>query len=213
VVPPAVLSGLRFEHHKPAAEFGDRVTLLGAQLGSDDSLVRFQHPQLQAAIELPPQINSSGTEMAVLLPTLASDPALGSAWPAGFYTLSLLHQRAGESPRSSNRIAMPLSPLIESVVPASAPAGDVVLTVQCRPQIRDTQEVMLLFGERTIDADSVVTPADPTASTTLIFTVTNAITSATPYTLRLRVDGVDSIPVDFSGTAPQFDTNQQVTIT
>jgi hypothetical protein len=31
--------------------------------------------------------------------------------------------------------------------------------------------------------------------------------------LRLRVDGVDSIPVDFSGDTPQFAADQKVAIT
>ena len=33
------------------------------------------------------------------------------------------------------------------------------------------------------------------------------------YVLRLRVDGADSIPVDFSTVPPQFDTAQMITIT
>jgi hypothetical protein len=117
------------------------------------------------------------------------------------------------TPRTSNRVAMPLSPRIESINPASAPAGDVILTIECLPQVRQQQEVSLLFGERMIAPDSISTPPDPTANSVLTFTVTGAVARALPYTLRLRVNGVDSIPVDFSGSVPQFAASQQVTIT
>ena len=62
-------------------------------------------------------------------------------------------------------------------------------------------------------ADAIVTPANPSALTTLTFTVDNAVAKPTPYVVRLRVDGSDSIPVDFSGDTPQFADNQKVAIT
>jgi hypothetical protein len=211
--PSPSLSGLRFEHQKPSAELGDLVTLLGSQLSSDDSLVRFQHALLETPNDVQPEINAHGAEMSVQLPAVADDATLGSRWPAGFYSLSLYIQRPGSPPRTSNVVSMPLSPTIESINPVTAPAGDVVVTIECLPQIRDEQTVALLFSDRMISPDSVVTPADPTALTTLVFTITGAATRATPYVLRLRVDGVDSIPVDFSGDTPQFASDQTVAIT
>ena len=71
--------------------------------------------------------------------------------------------------------------------------------------------MVLLFGEREIEPASVTTPASPTAETTLTFSVANATSG--DYALRLRVEGVDSIPVDFTAVPPQFDTNQVITIT
>jgi len=83
--PSPSLSGLRFLNQKPSAELGDTVTLLGSQLSSDDTVVRFQHPQLNDPIDIRPEINNSNTEMTVQLPAPADDAALGSQWPAGFY--------------------------------------------------------------------------------------------------------------------------------
>jgi hypothetical protein len=211
--PSPSLFGLRFPNQKPAAELGDAVTLLGTQLSSDDTMVRFQHSELNDPIDIQPEVNNSKTEMTVQLPAPADDAALGSKWPAGFYTLSLLTQRTGAQAWTSNSFAMPLSPNIESVNPTTAPAGDVILTIECLQQITEGQNVVLLFSDRTITPDSIVTPADPMALTTLTFTVEDAVARVTPYVLRLRVDGVDSIPVDFSASTPQFDTSQQVTIT
>jgi len=211
--PLASLSSLRFENQKPSAELGDIVTLLGSQLSSDDTQLRFQHPMLEQPIEIQPEVNKITSEMDIQLPAPVDDVELGSKWPAGFYVLSLLTERPGSQNWSSNSVAMPLSPNIESISPTTAPAGDVVLTIECLPQIFDGQSAVLLFSEQTIAADSILTPADPTARTTLVFTIENAQAKATPYIVRLRVDGVDSIPVDFSGTTAQFDTSQQVTIT
>jgi len=207
------VSGLRFANQKPAAELGDPVTLLGNRLSNDETVIRFSHLRLDDAIEIQPGFSRDGSEIDVQLPRLVDDLALGSKWPAGFYSLAVMSQAAGAPARTSNRVSMPLSPTIESVAPANAPAGNVTLTIECLPQIRDGQRVTLLFGDRTIQADSIVTPNDPTARSTLTFTVTGAIARPAPYVLRLRVEGVDSIPVDFSGATPQFAAGQQVTIT
>ncbi len=213
VSPSPSLSGLRFPNQKPAAEFGDMVTLLGAHLTSDDTSVRFEHSSLDDPIMVLPQVNQDKTELMVQLPAPADDAQLGSKWPAGFYALSLMTQPPGAQSFTSNTVSMPLAPIIESIDPTATAAGDVVLTIECLPRIKEEQRVALLFSDRTITPDSIVTPADPTAPTTLSFTVENAVSSGTPYVLRLRVDGVDSIPVDFSGATPQFDTSQMVTIT
>jgi len=70
----------------------------------------------------------------------------------------------------------------------------------------------LLFGERPVDPKSVNTPADTTQPTTLTF----SIPAVAPghYVARLRVDGVDSIPVLYAGTPPMpaFDPAQTVSV-
>lgn len=219
--PSPAISGLRFPNQKPGAEFGDLITILGEHLASDDIVIRFQHPLLvdpldpsvMIPIEVQPGTERSETEMTVKLPAQANDADVGSKWPAGFYSVALSVKRPELPAFTSNSLALPLSPKIVSVDPDTAPAGDVELTIECLPQIRPAQRVLLLFGDRTIKADSIVTPADPSALTTLTFTVENAVARVTPYVLRLRVDGADSIPVDFSGETPKFDDNQKVTIT
>jgi hypothetical protein len=211
--PSPAISGLRFPNQKPAAEFGDVITILGEHLVGDDIVISFQHPLLDDPISVPPESDRTETEIAVRIPSQADDAAIGSKWPAGFYTVSLVIQRPDILTWTSNALAMPLSPKIQSVNPTTAPAGNVVLTIDCLPQILPDQRVLLLFGDRTIKANPFVMPVDPTALTTLTFAVENAAARATPYVLRLRVDGTDSIPVDFSGDTPQFVGNQKVTIT
>jgi hypothetical protein len=211
--PSPAISGLRFPNQKPAAEFGDVVTILGEHLAGDDIVIRFQHPLLDDPIDILPESDRTETEMTVRIPAPADDPEVGSDWPAGFYKVSLVIQRPNIPGWTSNALAMPLSPKLESVDPITVPAGNVELTIESLPQILPDQRVLLLFGDRTIKADTIVTPVDSLALTTLTFTIDNATARATPYVLRLRVDGVDSIPVDFSGDTPQFADNQKVTIT
>lgn len=211
--PSPSIAGIRFPNQKPGAELGDRITVLGSNLGADEFVIRFQHPLLADPIALVPESERSDTEVSVSLPSLADDPDVGSKWPAGFYRLSLAIQRPDLPIWISNSLSMPLCPAIESLAPPAAPAGNVGLTLTCRPQVLPDQRVGLLFGDRVIKADAMTTPADPAAATTLTFTVQDASARANPYVLRLRIDGADSIPVDFSGDTPQFADNQKVTIT
>lgn len=211
--PSASLSGFRFPNQKPSAELGDSIVLLGEHLTADNTTVRLQHPLLHEPIELQPLPNPSESEMIVQLPSVTDDAEAGSKWPAGFYAVSLVQRRPGMPQWTSNSLFLPLSPRIETIDPTSAQAGEVELTIECRPQILEGQRVALLFSDRIISPDAIVTPVDPEARTELTFTIENAVARETPYVVRLRVDGVDSIPVDFSGATPQFADNQKVSIT
>ncbi len=211
--PASSLTGLRFVNQKPSAEFGDLISLLGEHLGDDSTIVRLQHPLLNTSIDIQPGPPLSDTEMEFQIPDFADDAELGSKWPAGFYSVSLVTKIADVPTIVSNSVSMSLSPSIESIDPVNAPAGNIVFTIECLPQIRDGQKVSLLFSDQIISSDAITTPADPAARTTITFTVDNALSKATPYVLRLRVDGSDSIPIDFSGDTPEFDDSQKVTVT
>jgi hypothetical protein len=75
--------------------------------------------------------------------------------------------------------------------------------------------VSLLFGEREIPVKTVSTPADTASPTVLTFTVPHppqGTVGVHSYIVRLRVDGVESIPVVRHGTRLEFDPQQKVTI-
>jgi hypothetical protein len=209
---PPSLSGLRFPNQKPAAELGDTLILLGEHLTGENTTIRLQHPLLKEPVEIAPGSVQDGTEMTAILPNAVE--AEGE-WPAGFYLLSLVTKQDNTLKAKewvSNQVAMPLAPKIISVQPQTASPGDITLTINCAPQIRKEQKAVLLFGDRIIPETSLVLPAEPVDRTELSFTVNEVITKSEPYTVRIRVDGVDSIPVDFSGGVPKFDSKQQVTI-
>jgi hypothetical protein len=207
------LSGLGFPNDAPAARLGDTVTIRGAQLAADTLTVRLRHALLEDPIDLPPLAERKAEEIKMILPDQGDDPAVGSKWPAGFYTLNLVVQRPELPEWSTNALAMPLAPRITGIDPTTAPAGNVTLNLECRPQVKPDQRVALIFGDRTIAPDPIAPPVDPNAPGTLTFRISNARARTEPYVLRLRVDGVDSIPVDFSGPAPRFADDQKVTIT
>ncbi len=210
---PPVLSGLRFPNQKPGAELGDLVTILGRNMPVDNTMVRFRHALLDDFIERHPEGNRSQTEIQVKLPDQVEDPAVGSNWPAGFYTVSLVFQKPGTRERETNEVALPLSPTIRRTSPDTVGAGPINLTIECLPRIRDGQGIALIFRDRVIPPVNITTPDDLAAPSEMAFSVENAEAREHPAALRLRIDGVDSIPVDFSGDTPQFADDQKVTVT
>ena len=207
------ISALSFPNEAPAARLGDTITIKGAQLTADTLTARFHHPLLDDPIDLTPLAERKADEIQLMLPDQVADPAVGSKWPAGFYTLSLVVQRPDLPEWHTNALAMPLAPRITHIDPTTAPAGNLTLTLQVVPQVRPSQRVALLFGSRAVPPEPFTLPADPNDPGELSFQVSNAQARTEPYVLRLRVDGVDSIPVDFSGATPQFADDQKVTIT
>ena len=199
-------------HGKPAAELGDMIVLRGANFGGEEMVARFRHTRLDAPLLLPLEADRTDTEVQVRLPA-ASDPGTPAAWPAGFFMVELEVQRSAPPNWTTNRLPFGLAPTITSLNPTSQAAGaqPFDLTVTCTPQVLPEQRAVLLLGDREIVPTSVTTPADPDGDTTLQFPVEGL--EAADYVARVRVDGVDSIPIDFTTSLPQFDGNQTVTIT
>jgi hypothetical protein len=197
---------------KPSAELGDTLVLSGTNLGGSGLTARFHNIRLEEPIERSPLPGNTETEIRVTLPGTAEEAEVPSIWPIGIYTVSLVVQRPNLPAWTTNGVPFALAPAIQSINPTSAAVGDLPLglEVTCIPQVRANQRTVLLFGDREIPLESNQTAADPTAPSTLVFSVADA--PAGEYVLRLRVDGVDSIPIDFSATPPQFDNNQKVTI-
>lgn len=195
---------------KPGAELGDVLVLAGANL-SGDLTVRFRNSRLDSPIDRLPLPGATETELQVSIPATDEDDQAPSNWPSGIYTVSLVVQRPGLPSWSTNQLPFALSPTITKIEPQSGAEGDLLkLEVSCIPHLRPDQRAVLLFGDREFPLDSNETqPTDP--ETLLVFLVEGV--PAGEYVVRLRVDGVDSIPIDFSASPPQFDPGQKVTIT
>jgi hypothetical protein len=108
-------------------------------------------------------------------------------------------------------VPVALSPII-SVSPLSQAAGTISLTVTCTPRIRPDQEsqVRLLFGDTSVTPATIVTPGTLTQPTTLTFSIPSV--AAGDYVVRLRVDGIDSLPVVYGGTPPKLDIDPAQTV-
>lgn len=207
-----LLTEIRPPLSQSAARQGEDIVIVGEQLTLDNAIVRFFSTRLAQPVKLVPKAGESANEIIVHLPNQAEDANAMSQWVPGFYTCDLSIKHPGVPILVSNTIAFALSPRI-TVTPNSAAVGTVNLTVTSEPRIAATQRVLLIFGDRQIEPASISTPADITQPSTLTFAVPDVL--AGTYLVRLRVDGVDSIPVTYSGTPPmpEFDPAQRVTVT
>lgn len=205
------LTGIDLPFNKSSAELGDTITLQGTALPIDGVPFRFQHPRLEDFVDLEPQAGSSDNAALVRLPALSDSVAIASDWPPGFYTVIVRHEQPPAPTLTSNALPLALAPLIESRSPATTPAGEFTLTVDTRPHPLADQQIRLLFGNGEFEPASVTGPAAAGDPTTVTFALN--VTEPGDYVVRLRVAGVDSIPLDFSVDATAFDPNQIVTVT
>ena len=206
----AVLDTLNYPRTQPAVRLGEDIVLGGRQLTTDHALARFNSPRLDAPVDIAPLAGDAAGTLRVHLANTTDDAGAASRWAPGIYTVALLVQPPGLPPLLSNELPLALAPVI-TLSPLSAAAGDLALNLTCMPRLRDGQRVFLLFGDRLLVPQSISNPADTHQPSALLFQVPGV--AAGTYTVRLRVDGADSIPVDFSGSAPAFATNQQVVVT
>jgi Pvc16 N-terminal domain len=203
------LQGIRLPHRQASAQFGDTIALDGIHLESRNLMVQFRNVRFGHTLELPPLPEQTETELQVQLPAPADAGAIAE-WRAGFYSLSLAVQRP-DYVWTTNELPFALAPQVLSITPQEMPQGRVLLTLTCLPQIRPEQKVILLIGDRGVSVQDLSSPADPTAPSTLTFQLKDVQPGL--YVVRLRVDGVDSIPIDFASTPLQFAENQTVRVT
>jgi hypothetical protein len=207
-----ILDGQRFTR-LAATRLGDDVTLNGQQLNNDSFVVRFSSSRLSVPNDVAPKTDGKATRIMAHLPGLTEDPDAFVKWVPGYYTVSLVINRPNLPAWTTNEVPLALAPVI-TVSPNSASAGDITLNISCTPRLREEQRVFLLFGDGSpIKIQSLVNPVDTSQPTRLTFLIPAAIPGN--YVVRLRVDGVDSLPVVIKGAPPTmaFDPNQQVTVT
>lgn len=203
------LDAVRLPNARASARLGDEIVLEGRNLGGGHTIARLGNLRLGSPIELPVEPGTTAGTLRLRLPDTTSDPDADSTWAPGLYTVMLRQQAPGEPAVLGNELPFGLAPRI-GVAPLAHAAGDVTLQVTCAPRLREGQRVLLLFGDRAIAPGSITHPADANAPTLLAFLVPDVAPGT--WVVRLRVDGVDSIPVDFSGPVPAFSTDQQVVV-
>lgn len=219
------LTGFAASHGQPAARLGEDLVLIGGNLGAPGVSLHFAHtsPGLHLDVELPVAPTGPGEpsdRVTVRLAAQTADPDALRRWAPGFYTVAAAFTSSELPTLMSNSISFALSPRImvapNSSGPNPVPPG-ATLTVTCSPRARKRQRVQLVFGDRMLDPVTFVnpSPASPDFAhtpTTLTFEVPSV--PAKLYPVRLRVDGVDSLPLTFTGDdgRPEFDPKQQVSV-
>jgi hypothetical protein len=213
-----------FERGKPGAELGRPITVRGRAFVGDDIELVLRYPKLG---DLLPTLNVTSIneqEVTARLPAATvtqGGEAIGQTWPAGFYTGRVRIRRTvdgGEIEVSSNEHPFALLPrIVGDVQPRTAPPGDIAVTLTVEPAIHPQQRVAVIFGDRVIAVPS------PTAKTISISATVPAVSlraeeSTRAVPVRVRVDGVDSMPLadlkatDPAGTPATFDPKQIVTV-
>lgn len=195
----------------PSAQLGAVLTIVGSNLGGDVVSVQFDHARLAITktLVVPPS-DRSASELKV---TLTDDAPAQTDWAAGLYAVSVVVQR-GADQRTTNQVPFSFAPRVTGIAPPNPVArdvnGDATLTITCGPQVRSSQRAALLVGDREVAAQ-----AHPADTATLQFTITSA-PIVTGALVRLRVDGVDSLPFRRLALPPPphlaFDDVQKVTI-
>lgn len=210
--PAPVLTGVRAAASplQPALRLGEDLIVAGSNLLRGSFGVRIEHPRFAIVQDLPTRAIDAA-QLGVHLPSIAEDSNGMAGWAVGVYSVSLRVSEPGLPTWGTNSVPMALAPRI-TVTPLAQAPGTVNLSVTCTPRLRSDQQaqVRLLFGAIEALPDSITTPGDPAQPSTLAFTIPGV--AAGGYAIRLRVDGVDSLPVTFSGTPPSFAFDPQQTV-
>jgi hypothetical protein len=199
LIPPLpTLEEVKLPNRQPSVRLGESLTLRGHHLISSeklDAIVRLTHPRLPQPHELNPQITDS--ELEVQLPKETQD------LQAGFYTVTVSFKEKSII-KETNALSFSLAPEIEKIEPKVIPAsGDRTLTITCTPPVWPEQQVSLLVGDREFLPQFESGKRTFTDKTNELKFNLQGI-SPGEYYLRLRVDGVDSLLVDYLKQPPVF---------
>jgi hypothetical protein len=136
-------------------------------------------------------------------------------WATGVYNVALRVDEPGQPSWTTNGVPVAVAPRITATPLATTAGAAFTLTLTCAPRLRALQEagVRLLVGSTELVSETIVTPVDETQPSSITFAV--PALDAGAYTLRLRVDGIDSLPVLASGSPPVFgfDPAQKLVVT
>jgi len=204
LLPPyPTLSSLEYAAQQISVVLGAQLAIEGHHLDGTNLTVRFHSPHLKDAVDLAPEPGNTHARISIQIP---NTPA---SWPAGLWNVEVLVQRPGENDRrTSNQLAAAVAPTM--TLPPSSVTRDgggkkVTVVLVCSPEVLPAQDVHLAIGGYEATAQPHTSKTD-----TLTF-VFNELPAGT-YTIRLRVDGIDSHFIDRSATPPIFDPGQNVTV-
>jgi hypothetical protein len=206
---PPVLESSRAATGFGGVRLGEDVIVTGERFDARIAAANVRHPSTVAQ-KLPVTVIDPN-QLKITIPAVNSAPGVSAAWPAGIYSLSLDVDRPGQTAWTTNEIPFVVAPSI-AVAPTTVqpPAPLVELTIETQPQVRPTQTVAVLFGNTKLPPKSVTAPADSDSPTVLKVDVPGDVIGL--HRVRVRVDGIDSIPVVRVGAKIEFDPNQSVEV-
>jgi hypothetical protein len=207
--PAPTLLGSEAPNSQPSVRLGERLALLGSGLDADAISVRIAGRALTQPVSLTPEPGRTEDRLEVSLPG-ATSPGAMTTWAPGFFTVTIVSAPPDLPAWTSNAVPFALAPIV-TVTPNTAPAGTVTLTITMSPRPRLDQEILLLFGDQQVQVKTRTDPANTTDPTTFTFDVTGQ--AGTSMICRLRVDGVESLPIVTADGVLGFDPTQTVKFT
>lgn len=204
---------VRMPDSRPAVQLGEDIVIHGDNLFVSGTRVRLQQSAADVAIEITPTAGDVPGTLRVHLPPRVEGDEVRHEWRPGLYALTVVHQSPHAPEVVSAPAWIPIAPDIRTPPPAPVNAGGIKsLLVTCEPRIAAGQALRMLLGDRILALLEDLTPPDPTSPSKLRFSLKDV--PAGSYVARLRVDGVDSIPVKRAGDPPLpvFDPGQTVVV-
>ncbi|MBC6474075.1 MAG: DUF4255 domain-containing protein [Hormoscilla sp. GM102CHS1] len=208
LIPPVPgLTAIKLPKNQYYFTVGNDLILEGHNLNSENGEngveVHCQHPLTDPIVLTP----IAATDQQIMV-TLNGNP---HQWRSGFYTVTVKVVQEGRD-RVTNALTFPLVP--EVTIPDREITNELTLT--CNPPVQREQLIALLLGSQEIpyqfteEAENLPLPEESGPQSELTFNVSNVTPGE--YVVRLRVDGVDSVPIDFTQQPPIFKEDQKVTI-
>jgi uncharacterized protein DUF4255 len=193
---------------QPSARMGEALTLTGFHLDGPSPTAIFSHPLLTVSLRLGAVVDADGLTARVTLPNAPADQP---KWPAGVYAVTLAPDASRSAVTTTATLA--LAPRITAITPAIAVGGKakldaqgaLTLTLKFSPQVWKEQRLTLLCGSQAVDAGPRTGKVDQ-------FTFKVPAAPLGRQFVRLRVDGVDSLVIDYAAPSPAFDLTQSVEV-
>ena len=154
--------------------------------------------------------NVDAGRVTFTLPEALGGSGVAAAWPAGLYTVALSGKLPNNVAWATNSVAFPLAPSITvSPTQVIAPGGDFEVTIEAIPQIREDQQFVIIYGSTPKPVKTLTPAGNDDDPTVIVFDAPDVVGL---HRVRLRVDGVDSIPIVKTGDKFDFDPDQSVEV-
>lgn len=208
--PPSLTSATPAKKGFRAVRLGEELALDGESLDGATVQALFRHPLLKDPIARSVTPVSS-ERVRVTIPAAAPASGVPKKWPVGIWTVSLEITKANQPKWTTNEVPFALAPAITiSPKTFNTPNTIFTLTIESTQQIRAEQSVLVLFDDQQMPPSAPPTTAAGDDAPTVVQAKVQGDVGL--HRVRLRVDGIDSIPVIETNGLLEFDPNQSVEV-
>ena len=201
------LTTIELTNRQPSAQSGDIITLRGNNLDKPGIKIRLTHTQFKQSLELDPLEDIKSDRIQIKIPNQEEETV--NQWRIGLYLVSIICTERENQNQQSNELPLTLAPQIIALTPQEIREGPLKIRIDCTPALHSKQKAFIIWGDQVFATRKRSDSQQPT-----ITKITCQIPFVTEgeYVVRLRVDGIDSIPVDFNTFPWEFDANQKIIV-